>query len=60
MRDAPGASSPPLLEAGTYLMKAAGPLVLGARRIPVAVQRLVDLLPAARAGPARAPSVISL
>ena len=36
-----------VLATGTYLFKAAGPLVLGARRLPVRVQSLVDLLPAA-------------
>ena len=32
---------------GTYALKSAGPLVLGARSLPVRVQALVDLLPAA-------------
>ena len=36
-----------VLATGTYVFKAAGPLVLGARRLPVRVQSLVDLLPAA-------------
>ena len=36
-----------ILAAGTYVFKAAGPLVLGDRRLPVRVQSLVDLLPAA-------------
>ncbi len=36
-----------VLAAGTYLLKSAGPLVLGERRLPPAVQHLVDLLPAA-------------
>lgn len=36
-----------VLASGTYVFKAAGPLVLGARRLPSRVQSLVDLLPAA-------------
>jgi branched-subunit amino acid transport protein len=36
-----------VLAAGTYLMKSAGPLVLGNRPLPSSMQRLVDLLPAA-------------
>ncbi len=36
-----------LLAAGTYALKAAGPLVLGSRRLPTRIQLLVDLLPAA-------------
>lgn len=36
-----------VLATGTYVLKAAGPLVLGARRLPARVQSLVDLLPAA-------------
>ena len=36
-----------VLAAGTYALKAAGPLVLGDRRLPTRVQVLVDLLPAA-------------
>ena len=36
-----------VLASGTYVLKAAGPLVLGDRTLPVAVQRWVDLLPAA-------------
>lgn len=32
---------------GTYALKSAGPLLLGARRLPPGVQVLVDLLPAA-------------
>lgn len=36
-----------VLATGTYLLKAAGPLVLGARRLPMRIQSLVDLLPAA-------------
>ena len=35
------------LAAGTYAMKAAGPLVLGGRRLPPALARITDLLPAA-------------
>jgi uncharacterized membrane protein len=35
------------LAAGTYAMKAAGPLVLGGRRLPPGVTRITDLLPAA-------------
>jgi len=36
-----------VLAVGTYALKAAGPLVLGDRRLPWRVQSLVDLLPAA-------------
>lgn len=36
-----------VIAAGTYAFKAAGPLVLGARRLPTQLQVLVDLLPAA-------------
>lgn len=36
-----------VLATGTYAFKAAGPLVLGARRLPVRIQSFVDLLPAA-------------
>jgi uncharacterized membrane protein len=36
-----------LLGSGTYVLKAAGPLVLGSRRLPTRAQLLVDLLPAA-------------
>lgn len=36
-----------VLAAGTYALKAAGPLVLGDRRLPTRVQVVVDLLPAA-------------
>ena len=36
-----------VLATGTYVFKAAGPLVLGDRRLPVRLQSLVDLLPAA-------------
>lgn len=36
-----------VLAGGTYVLKAAGPLVLGARRLPARVQTLIDLLPAA-------------
>jgi branched-subunit amino acid transport protein len=32
---------------GTFAMKSAGPLLLGARQLPGGVQRVVDLLPAA-------------
>lgn len=32
---------------GTFAMKAAGPLLLGARELPAGLQRVVDLLPAA-------------
>jgi branched-subunit amino acid transport protein len=32
---------------GTFAMKSAGPLLLGARQLPRRVQRVVDLLPAA-------------
>ncbi|BAN04484.1 AzlD domain-containing protein [Ilumatobacter coccineus] len=36
-----------VMTAGTYVLKSAGPLVLGTRRLPASVQQLVDLLPAA-------------
>lgn len=36
-----------VLATGTYVFKAAGPLLLGERRLPVRLQSLVDLLPAA-------------
>jgi uncharacterized membrane protein len=36
-----------VLAAGTYVLKSAGPLVLGARSLPIRVQQLIDLLPAA-------------
>ncbi len=36
-----------VMTAGTFAMKSAGPLVLGARALPASVQRVVDLLPAA-------------
>lgn len=36
-----------VLAAGTFALKAAGPLALGGRRLPERVQRVVDLLPAA-------------
>ncbi|MGD9571457.1 MAG: AzlD domain-containing protein [Thermoleophilia bacterium] len=36
-----------LLAAGTYAMKAAGPVVLGGRALPPLVVRVTDLLPAA-------------
>lgn len=36
-----------ILATGTFAMKAAGPLVLGDRRLPVRLQMFVDLLPAA-------------
>jgi branched-subunit amino acid transport protein len=32
---------------GTFALKSAGPLVLGARQLPLRMQTLVDLLPAA-------------
>ena len=32
---------------GTFALKSAGPLVLGDRALPVRVQQVVDLLPAA-------------
>ncbi len=32
---------------GTYALKAAGPLLLGGRRLPAAVERIAQLLPAA-------------
>lgn len=35
------------LAAGTYAMKAAGPVLLGGRPLPPRVDRVVDLLPAA-------------
>lgn len=36
-----------VLAVGTYLLKSAGPLLLGDRRLPSSMQQLVDLLPAA-------------
>jgi branched-subunit amino acid transport protein len=36
-----------VMAAGTFALKSAGPLVLGARQLPLRVQTLVDLLPAA-------------
>jgi branched-subunit amino acid transport protein len=36
-----------IMTIGTYALKSVGPLVLGARLLPVRVQALVDLLPAA-------------
>ena len=36
-----------LLAAGTYALKAAGPLLLGLRPLPSAVERVATLLPAA-------------
>jgi branched-subunit amino acid transport protein len=36
-----------LLGAGTFLLKAAGPVLLGGRRLPPLLDRLVELLPAA-------------
>lgn len=36
-----------VLASGTYLLKSAGPLLLGDRRLPPRVQSVVDLLPAA-------------
>lgn len=36
-----------VLAVGTFLLKSAGPLLLGARRLPGGVQAVVDLLPAA-------------
>ena len=36
-----------LLAAGTYVLKAAGPLLLGRRPLPPAVERAAALLPAA-------------
>lgn len=36
-----------VLAAGTYTMKAAGPVLLGNRRLPVPVTAIADLLPAA-------------
>ncbi len=35
------------LAAGTYAMKAAGPVLLGGRRLPPRVERAVDQMPAA-------------
>ena len=35
------------LAAGTFLLKSAGPVLLGARRLPPRLQGVVDLLPAA-------------
>lgn len=36
-----------ILSTGTFVFKSAGPLVLGDRALPVRLQSLVDLLPAA-------------
>ncbi|NND75850.1 MAG: AzlD domain-containing protein [Ilumatobacter sp.] len=36
-----------VLAAGTFGLKAAGPLALGNRELPVRMQRVVDVLPAA-------------
>ena len=36
-----------VMAVGTFALKSAGPLVLGARQLPLRVQTLVDLLPAA-------------
>ncbi|HUV18339.1 MAG TPA: AzlD domain-containing protein [Ilumatobacteraceae bacterium] len=36
-----------LMTLGTFALKSAGPLVLGDRALPLRVQQLVDLLPAA-------------
>lgn len=36
-----------VLASGTFVLKSAGPLLLGDRRLPSGVQAVVDLLPAA-------------
>jgi len=36
-----------VLASGTFVLKSAGPVLLGARRLPTSVQSVVDLLPAA-------------
>ena len=36
-----------VLAVGTFALKSAGPMLLGARRLPVRLQDVVDLLPAA-------------
>ncbi|MFK7919883.1 MAG: AzlD domain-containing protein [Ilumatobacter sp.] len=36
-----------VLATGTFVLKAAGPILLGTRRLPDSVQAVVDLLPAA-------------
>lgn len=36
-----------VMTVGTYALKSAGPLLLGTRQLPVRLQRVVDLLPAA-------------
>ena len=36
-----------IMTVGTFVLKSAGPLALGDRALPVRVQRVVDLLPAA-------------
>lgn len=36
-----------ILTIGTFALKSAGPLLLGERSLPLRVQRVVDLLPAA-------------
>lgn len=35
------------LAAGTFVLKSAGPILLGSRRLPRSMQTVVDLLPAA-------------
>ena len=37
-----------IMTIGTYALKSAGPLVLGDRSMPVRIQPIVDLLPAAQ------------
>lgn len=36
-----------VMTVGTYLLKSAGPLVLGSRQLPIRLQLIVNLLPAA-------------
>lgn len=36
-----------IMSLGTFALKSAGPLLLGERTLPVRLQRIVDLLPAA-------------
>lgn len=36
-----------VLASGTFVLKSAGPVLLGARRLPTRVQAVIDLLPAA-------------
>lgn len=48
-----------VLAVGTYMLKSAGPLVLGERRLPSTVQQLVDLLPAALLASLAAVSTLS-